>query len=467
MNYDEFFATASQDLTKDETQQILDLLLLLRDHKNDYCVDLNQYTQKEEAEIFQRIQEKLPMYATFMPALSKMLFRYYQDQEGCTVQNGILLDREGEEVDIILATLDYVICSCIMQGEAKEPRKEEPDRFKFLQLFAGNNGSHSISVPRSNLTDLAERIFNHRGKKPSSSKYNRNEAYHGTLDKGLAQYTRETDEYTYLVEVREADKIFTRQGNQFTKMLTFSMQHWKEEGYPGRVSFPLDDMVQARMYSTQANARVGATTFLRQLSSISMKRKLNKNRSWIGSNVITDWGIVNNVVFFDINPSVPNYLLAEFTSELPDWAYDLSPSAFNLLLKITGQARQSGKQIKETGHFDLRVDTVRAFMGLPSPTEVTGRKYKERIKDPIENALEEIEETSMRHRGEWPIQITPTWDEGEDIEAYLAERLVVKLPDSVQQGYVEIAERKVEFQKEPRKPRKKKPAKDTGGQPLD
>lgn len=456
-------------------------MLLLRDHKEEYCVDLSQYTtdEKEEPEIYQRVQDKLPMYTEFMPALSKMLFLYYQDQEGCIVKDGMLIDKEGKEVDIILATLNYVVASCIMQGEARDAAEDTTTHSKLadalqlfadginLQLCADKKGSHSRSVPRSNLTDLAERVFNHRGKKPSSSKYNRNETYQGTLDKGLAQYTRETDEYTYLVEVREADKIFTRQGNQFTKMLTFSMQHWKEEGYPGRVSFPLDDMVQAGMYSTQANARAGATTFLRQLSSISMKRKLNKNRSWIGSNVITDWGIVNNVVFFDINPSVPNYLLAEFTSELPDWAYDLSPSAFNLLLKITGQARQSGKQIKETGCFDLRVDTVRAFMGLPSPTEVTGRKYKERIKDPIENALEEIEETSLRHRGEWPIQITPTWNEGEDIEAYLAERLVVKLPDSVQQDYVEIAERKVEIQKKPRKPRKKKPAKDTGDQPSD
>lgn len=163
MNYTEFFDTENEDLTREEVREILELLLLLRDHKDEYCVDLSQYTkdEKEEPEIFQRVQDKLPLYTKFMPTIAKTLFLYYRDKEGYTVRDGKLYDQEGKEADIIMLTLNYVIASCIMQGEAREPAKEEPTNSKLtdlLQIF-GSEGIDLQFMTEPPETQLAKVTF--------------------------------------------------------------------------------------------------------------------------------------------------------------------------------------------------------------------------------------------------------------------------------------------------------------------
>lgn len=82
-------------------------------------------------------------------------------------------------------------------------------------------------------------------------------------------------------------------------------------------------------------------------------------------------------------------------SMLPDYYYELSPRASELLCYIFSIARQHTQDIKERGHFSISMRAIQQVMHLPDEDETEHPKRD--IKDEIEKAVYEIENIHRKH----------------------------------------------------------------------
>ena len=145
--------------------------------------------------------------------------------------------------------------------------------------------------------------------------------------------------------------------------------------------------------------------------------------------------IVENGVTFCINPNLDMSIFNSYFTFLPKWVYTLKDlNSFLLVRYIFSIARMSGSRMndpepqdqdKQMNYktFNISFDSIRDALGLPAPQYVTGRKFKEKIKDPIEKAIEEIETKISDIKDPTVsllVRLTPQkTDKARNIEAYL------------------------------------------------
>lgn len=158
------------------------------------------------------------------------------------------------------------------------------------------------------------------------------------------------------------------------------------KGNPDEIGFPLSALVSAGLYSSNSNARRGLCAFFAFQAHISLEQA-DKNGVYHGGPLFTNCEIKSNYVILSCRPSVP---LTDFFSFLPSFAFSLSSGAFVLLHYIFSRARQKTSQIAKTGGVNLSLRGISERMGLPSWDKVPNRKYRERIRLPIERAVGEI-----------------------------------------------------------------------------
>ena len=130
---------------------------------------------------------------------------------------------------------------------------------------------------------------------------------------------------------------------------------------------------------------------------------------------------VNDAYIVSLNPDVSwNMLLTTFTY-FPKWGFSLPMRAMDLLAHIFFTARQNYKQLMERGYFIIKMRTVHRILALPS--EKGNREPKKTIKDPIEKAISDIEDTIAANREEIAphsfLRITPIYNESGGIMEYL------------------------------------------------
>ena len=231
----------------------------------------------------------------------------------------------------------------------------------------------------------------------------------------------------------------------------FSYLFQKLAATPGAktVYVEYDELVKIGMYETIDGARRGVHNFYdffhgtdekgkKHIPGVTVKgvfkikrSKVNqKERDLVIGRDLTEGG---QTVFF--NPYCDLRIFTAFTSFFPLWAYRLNNlEAFLLVRYIFYTARMNGGKFKRPdkadsieGHqykyFTLMLDSIRDAIGLPSPADVTGRKYKEKIRTPLEEAIEDVEaEIERINDPEQSVLVTLTpigTDEAKNIEAYL------------------------------------------------
>ena len=157
----------------------------------------------------------------------------------------------------------------------------------------------------------------------------------------------------------------------------------------------------------------------------------------------------------DFNPNINMRIFTEYVTFLPLWAYRLKHlDAFLLVQYIFALARQNGdnfttpdKKDQNTSHpykyFTITIESIRDRLGLPTPENVTGRKYKEKIITPIERAIEEIEaeiENINDPSESILMTLTPHGTlEAANIEAYLQCTVEVGIIATFAQIFIETA----------------------------
>ena len=171
------------------------------------------------------------------------------------------------------------------------------------------------------------------------------------------------------------------------KLLLFLLAESNCQGNPDKLGFPLKVLVNAGLYSTVNNARRGLTAFMEFQRHISIEQA-DKNGTYHGGALFTACDIKSNYVTLTRSTAVD--FLSDYFTFLPSFAFSLSDGAFVLLHYVFSLARQKTAQIAEKGGFTLFLRGICERMELPPPDNVPNRKYRERIRHPIESAVSEI-----------------------------------------------------------------------------
>lgn len=343
----------------------------------------------------------------------------------------------GDIADLIKSILDNPE---IMRELEKEARRLELDRLP------------SVSPqPNGEIIHFLLRIINSGRRNVSIEMLNRNVDISTVDHKGIATYTRtnKTNKNTSIIEIRQADNILKKSGGTFSKVFLFTLQKMASQGFPLEVAYNLQEMVDLGMYSNTSNAGRAVRDFFEQQKLTTLKGTIKKGKKTIkeeGGILFYHYHLENGIAVLTANDKFNMEFLAPYYTIFPRFAYALSENAFSLISYIFFLARQSSntKKIKETGTFSIGLDAVRDYLGLLAPEDVKNRKHREKIINPIEAAIEEIEEAAKKEpeAQEYGFTITPRGTETTKIYEWLQGSLEIGLKKEFAERFIQIASEK-------------------------
>lgn len=334
-------------------------------------------------------------------------------------------------------------------------------------VYQEKNITPFVNMPSGEVLNLVYRIFATKNEKNKAvedlrhlenrkkDRYEKIEIYRKD-DTYFFQKTKK--ESVVVVGVDDAETILRKDNVPFLKMLLFTLQKMTEQNFPLEIGFPLSEIVDVGIYSNTNNARRAFQNFFDQQTKITLRGKITKegrrNKKIFveeeGGILFYHYKIKNNYVRLWVNENLNMEFIAPYFMMFPRFFYGLSNNAFSLGYYIFYLARQNTKSIKEKGTFTINLDLIRDRMGLPTVEETRrgGRKYREWIRNPIERAIDEIEQAALNipEAQDLNFTITPYIKDTEtnDINEWLEGYLEIGLKGDFAESFIKIAEKQEE-----------------------
>lgn len=244
---------------------------------------------------------------------------------------------------------------------------------------------------------------------------------------------------------RKRGTIITR------KLLPYVLQRMTEQNYPDAIRIDLTRLASTVGYKNEDTAYKAVVRFVQQMGAtdLSWTKKSGKDKE-----VTSSGGILfihrrrqGGTAYIYVNKQFDLRELAKQFTVFPEWAYSLSPVAFDLVRYVFYIARQNTKGIAESGIFNIGLEAILYATGLPTPEEVTGRRYRQLIRNPIEDAIAEIENRVAEvPEAKGNFFITPHVDEATtDIDQWLKGYLEIELRNEYAHFFTTLAERQGEL----------------------
>ena len=303
------------------------------------------------------------------------------------------------------------------------------------------------SVPNGDSINWLYRVISSKGGRLiTQSNGNRNEEI-TNQEKGNSRRfirTNKKNGSTVVVEIAQADKYLSKTNKTFIKTLLFTLQKMNAQNFPLEVGFSLQELVDLGMYSTTSNAGRAVKEFFAQQKQTMLSGSVKKGRKTIkeeGGVLFYHYRLENGYVKLSVNENFNMEFIANYFTVFPRFAYALSNNAFNLVRYIFFLARQNTKPIKEKGTFTISLEAVRENLGLPAPSEVKNSKYKQFIMEPIEAAIEEIEEAAKAapEAKEYGFTITPVGTDTNNVYKWLEGYLEIGLKGDFAETFIKLA----------------------------
>lgn len=271
----------------------------------------------------------------------------------------------------------------------------------------------------------------------------------------------------------------TKQGNEITiekpkdthksleKILYFIIQKANQAHFQNKIEFSIQELVDLEIYSRIDHAKNLIKNVLNQMTKISVSGRfaIGTKEYYQGLRVLfTGYDIVKNCVIVHLNKDFDFEFIAPQFTLLPRFSYALNNKAFSLMGYIFYIARQRGGDIRKNGYFTIKLDTIRERLCLPRIEEVQNSKYREKIIEPIEKAIEEIEERAKDTNEARDLNFTIEFctNDAATIQEWLNSHIKIGLKNSFADKFIEISENKDKKKKAAeKKAAKKKAAKST------
>ena len=188
------------------------------------------------------------------------------------------------------------------------------------------------------------------------------------------------------------------------------------------VSFPLQELIDCGLYTSQNSARNGFKKGTSAMTSIKIRgiiKRTKKRTETIDTLEVPFTGakIKNNQCFIYLNNRINWSFFAQYFTQIPPYYFKLSNRASDLLYYIFYLARQHTDEISEKGYFTVSFRAIHSLLQLPDP-QVTRNPQRD-IKEAIENAVSEIETEHSTAYGNKELSFTLVYNEKAGILDYI------------------------------------------------
>jgi hypothetical protein len=209
------------------------------------------------------------------------------------------------------------------------------------------------------------------------------------------------------------------------------------------ISFPLQELIDIGFYKTPQSARTGFKAGMDALTSLKIKGHIQQTKKR-GSSIdalevlFTGANIKNGQCTVYFNPRISWSFIAQYFTILPRYYFKLPNRASDLLYYIFFLARQHTRDIEERGYFTIGFRAIQHRLQLPS--EIGNTRPQQTIKQPIEDAIEELETEHSNLYGNTEFSLLPVYDEAASIKDYLDNGyLRVSLTGAFAETYIKIS----------------------------
>jgi hypothetical protein len=401
-------------------------------------------------------EEGLPVYEHYVLDEPEIRTAYYDIELDAYYKKFEDLNKESREAfKNILLTYDQKHKEGISEEEITDIAEiiaellEDPEIREELEKKAKFNEIAPLgSIPNGEALNWLYRVITSSkgGRIITSSNGNRHEEITATEKKGIITFTRKNKQNgsTVIVAIEQADKYLQKSNKTFIKVLLFSLQKMTTQNFPLKVGFSLQELVDLGMYSTTSNAGRAVKEFFAQQKLTTLSGIVKKGKKTVkeeGGVLFYHYDLDNGYVTLSVNDNFNMEFIANYFTVFPRFAYALSNNAFSLVRYIFFLARQNAQAIKDKGTFTINLDSIRENLGLPPVDEVKNRKYKQYIIDPIETAIEEIEEALLKapEAKEYGFTITPYGTDTKNIKQWLQGYLEIGLKNDFAETFIKIA----------------------------
>lgn len=340
-----------------------------------------------------------------------------------------------------------------IQTSATQEREEILGKYsKFASLGAPREGKSFYNVPDSTASNAVMEVLG-AGEKiadlPARKKQISRSSSVEVLESGnKRQLTVTTEKSQVTIELADIDKI-TGSNKAAKKLFILSLIKANEQaifdGELGRdyISFPLQELVDNGFYSRIQSARKGFKDGMDALTSLKVKGRIQKSKRITSSIealevLFTGANIKNGQCTVYMNPRISWSFIAQYFTILPKYYFALSNRSSDLLYYIFFLARQNVKEIETRGYFTISFKAIHAKLLLPSP--VGNTRPQQTIKDPIEDAIAEIENNHAAYYGDQELELLPVYDDGASVKEFLDNGyLEVRLKGSFAENFIAIS----------------------------
>lgn len=250
------------------------------------------------------------------------------------------------------------------------------------------------------------------------------------------------------IELADIDKM-TGSNKPAKKLFVLSLIKANEQAIFGGqltkdyISFPLQELIDIGFYKTPQSARTGFKAGMDALTSLKIKGHIQQTKKR-GSSIdalevlFTGANIKNGQCTVYFNPRISWSFIAQYFTILPRYYFKLPNRASDLLYYIFFLARQHTRDIEERGYFTIGFRAIQHRLQLPSEID-NGNPYRT-IKQPIEEAIEELETEHSLLYGNTEFSLLPVYEETASIKDYLDNGyLRVGLTGAFAETYIEIS----------------------------
>lgn len=272
-------------------------------------------------------------------------------------------------------------------------RYQAPDEKKLFSMPTSPaiNLIQESLIHGSNLKEIGERkkAFNHSA------------SYELQGQGNSRRLTKNTDKGTVTLEIPDINQVV---GNNKTakKLFTYAIIKANEQavfnGELGRnyITFPLQELVKLGMYKNDTTARRGFDAGASLLTSLKVKGSIRKSPKSVASIetlevLFTGANIKNGQCTLYLNERINWGFLFQYFTIMPRESLKLQNRAFDLCHYVFTRARQLKGDIEKKGYFTISFRAIQERLALPS--EVGNRRPQQLIKQPIDEAIANIEAT--------------------------------------------------------------------------
>lgn len=339
------------------------------------------------------------------------------------ISGNLIVDLDFAEDDVFLASAFYVLWEEYGNKNDEEPPKEYSN------------------ISNTEARRLVNKILNSPTKLESYRKSALLQDYDERLETMTITYKGSNkNSETYVFSIENFKTAFSRQVRNGAKVFTYCLALQNEQ-HRQELTFNLSDFVgENAPYSSLDSAYRGLKNIFSKLQKIVVTGESfvrGKPKRIISSPVVAIYDISYTNCKLVLHPY---FASSPYFTLIPKWAFSLQDKDFMLVDYIYSLARQHTEDIRKGSGFNISLEAIRIYLGLPSAQDT--QKHTEKIINPIDEAIDKIEDI-QRATDRKDLIIKPMNISYKNISEYLNGYLRIELNKETAEHFINLKKKRI------------------------